>query len=202
MGLSNFIPVVWAAEALEALNNAHVYASLCNRDYEGDITGYGDSVKINMIGNPTISDYTKNSDISAAEALTDAGTTLLIDKAKSFNFVVDDIDKAQTKPKVMQSAMRAAAWGLADAVDTGLAGLYAQIPSVNTVGTAATPIVCGSLTAGSALYDKLVDLGVILDQNNVPNDGQRWVVLPAWARGMIAKDSRWVANTPLGVSIL
>jgi len=117
MTLSNFIPNVWSARLLETLNKAHVYANLANRDYEGEIGALGDTVKINSIGRVTIGAYTKNTDISAAETLTDAQTTLTIDTAKYFNFQVDDIDKVQTKPKVMDAAMRDAGWGVADAID-------------------------------------------------------------------------------------
>jgi hypothetical protein len=202
MSLSNFIPAVWAASLLSNLNNAHVYAKLCNRDYEGDISGVGDTVKINAIGNPTIGNYTKNTNMSAVETLTDAQTTLLIAYAKYFNFQVDDIDKVQQKPKVMNEAMKNAAWGLADAVDQGLAGLYTEVPAANyaSSSTDAAPVACGSLTAGSSFYDRLVDLSVILDDNNTPTDG-RWVVVPNWARGVMAKDSRFVNATQLGNDI-
>jgi hypothetical protein len=42
-----------------------------------------------------------------------------------------------------------------------------------------------SLTKANIL-DYLVDLGSVLDEQNVPETG-RWVVLPAWACGMIKK---------------
>src|SRR5574343_809361 len=198
MSLSNFIPSVWSARLLENLNDAHVYAALCNRDYEGEISGLGDTVKINSIGRVTVGDYTKNTNISAAETLTDAQTTLVIDKAKYFNFQVDDIDRAQTKPKVMDGAMRDAAWGLADAVDAGLAALHSATPSDNKIGADVASAKLGLvLTAGSAMYDYLVDLAVILDNNNAPRQG-RWVVVPPWAHGVMLKDNRFVNATETG----
>lgn len=198
MTLSNFIPNVWSARLLETLNKAHVYANLANRDYEGEISALGDTVKINSIGRVTIGAYTKNTDISAAETLTDAQTTLAIDTAKYFNFQVDDIDKVQTKPKVMEAAMRDAAWGVADAIDTLLAGLHTSTPAANKIGADASSAKLGLvLTAGSAMYDYLVDLAVILDNNNVPRTG-RWVVVPPWAHGVMLKDNRFVNATQMG----
>ena len=85
MTLSNFIPSVWSARILETLNKAHVYTGLMNRDYEGEISALGDTVKINSIGRVTIGTYTKNTDISSAETLTDAQTTLSINVARYFN---------------------------------------------------------------------------------------------------------------------
>jgi hypothetical protein len=201
MSLSNFIPSVWSARILETLNTTHVYTNLMNRDYEGEISALGDTVKINSIGRVTIGTYTKNTDISAAETLTDAQTTLTIDTARYFNFQVDDIDAAQTKPKVMDAAMRDAAWGLADAIDLLIAGLYTQVPAANTQGTNGAPVVGGSLTAGSAMYDLLVNMAVDLDESNVPDDGNRFVVVPAWAHGVMLKDNRFINSTETGNQI-
>lgn len=202
MTLNNFIPQIWSARLLQNLNEAHVFANLVNRDYEGDIKGVGDTVKINAIGRVTVGPYTKNTNVAAAETLTDAQTTLVIDKANYFNFQIDDIDKVQQKPKVMDEAMREAAYGLSRAVDTELAKIHTSTPNGNKVGgDGQTAKLGGVLTAGSALYDYLVDLKVILDENNCPDDGRRWVVVPAWAHGYLLKDSRFVNATEMGNQI-
>lgn len=202
MTLNNFIPQIWSARLLQNLNEAHVFANLVNRDYEGDIRGVGDTVKINAIGRVTVGPYTKNSNMAAAETLTDAQTTLKIDKANYFNFQIDDIDKVQQKPKVMDEAMREAAYGLSRAVDTELAKIHTSTPAGNKVGADGQNAKPGlDLTAGSSLYDYLVDLKVILDENNCPDDGRRWVVVPAWAHGALLKDSRFVNATEMGNQI-
>lgn len=202
MTLENFIPSIWSARLLQNLNEAHVFASLANRDYEGDISQVGDTVKINAIGRVSIGSYTKNTNISAAENLTDAQTTLVIDKADYFNFQIDDIDKAQQKPKVMDEAMREAAYGLAKAVDTEFAKMHTSTPTANKIGADGSSAKLGLvMTAGSALYDYLVDLKVVLDENNAPDDGRRWVVVPAWAYGALLKDGRFVNSTDAGNQI-
>src|SRR5438045_1920211 len=63
--INNFIPQIWSARILEALRKALVFAqqNIVNRDYEGEIQAAGDTVKINTIGDPTIFDYTKNTDM-------------------------------------------------------------------------------------------------------------------------------------------
>jgi len=197
MTLSNFIPNVWSARLLENLNNAHVFAGLCNRDYEGDITGIGDTVKINSIGHVTIGTYTKNTNMSAVETMTDAQTTLTIDVARYFNFQIDDVDSAQTKPKVMDAAMRDAAWGLAEAIDDLLAATHASAAAANKQGSTGAPVVGGSLTAGAAMYDLLVNMAVDLDETNTPRQG-RWVVVPPWAYGIMLKDARFINATDGG----
>lgn len=197
MTVNNFIPSVWSARILANLLDAHVYGTVANRDYQGDITAMGDTVKINAIGAVTIGSYTKNTNISAVATLTDAQTTLTIDQAAYFNFQVDDIDRAQQTPKIMNEAMRQAAWGLRDNVDAYIAALHSDTPAANKLGSDASPRALGSLTAGSAAYDSMVDAMVLLDTNNAPKAG-RWVVIPPWFHGVILKDSRFVANTESG----
>mgnify|MGYP001429710565 CR=1 FL=1 len=190
MALTNFIPQVWSARLLENLSKNHVFANLASRDYQGDILRAGDRVKINSIGRVTIGTYTKNTDIGAPETLSDAQTTLIIDQSKYFNFQIDDIDAAQQNPKIMDGAMWEAAYGLSEAADQYLAGLYTQ-GQINS-GSDANPVVYAA--AGDA-YEQLVELATKLDEANVPKRG-RWVVVPAWFHAMLLLDPRFL--TPQG----
>src|SRR6266851_33633 len=128
MSLNNFIPQLWADSLLVALRKNLVFGDLCNRNYEGQIKQMGDTVKINMIGDITISNYSKDTDISAAQALTDAQSQLTITQAKYFNFEVDDVDAAQNANggQIMQEAMSFAAYRLRDNIDFYIAGFYAD----------------------------------------------------------------------------
>ena len=67
MSVQNFIPALWSARLIEFLRKNLVYVNLCNRNWEGEIKAYGDTVKIGQIGIPTVKDYTKNQDIDDAE---------------------------------------------------------------------------------------------------------------------------------------
>ena len=185
MAFTNFIPEVWSARLLEHLDNVHVYSALLNRDYEGDIRAYGDTVHINQIGDIAINDYT-GEDLAAPEELDSTMMELKIDQAKYFNFQVKDIDNAQSNPKVVDAAMQRASYNINDVIDNYLAGLLlAGVKSGSTI-TAQT------LTSANA-YDYLVDLGVLLNEHNVPMLG-RWAVIPPWFHGLLLKDERFVGN--------
>ena len=185
MAFTNFIPEVWSARLLEHLDNVHVCSALLNRDYEGDIRAYGDTVHINQIGDIAINDYT-GEDLAAPEELDSTMMELKIDQAKYFNFQVKDIDNAQSNPKVVDAAMQRASYNINDVIDNYLAGLLlAGVKSESTI-TAQT------LTSANA-YDYLVDLGVLLNEHNVPMLG-RWVVIPPWFHGLLLKDERFVGN--------
>lgn len=186
----DFIPTVWAARLLVALEKALIYGqtNVSNRDYEGEIRKSGNTVKIASIGDVTVDDYTKDSDIADPEVLTDEEQTLLIDNAKYFNFYVDSVDRAQQNVNVLDEAMRRSAWSLREKADAFLAAtMEAGVSAGNKIGTTTTPKVPTKADA----YEYLVDLGVLLDEANAPIDG-RFVIVPAWFHGLLLKDERFV----------
>lgn len=202
MSLDNFIPEIWSARLLERLQKSLVYGApgVINRDYEGEIRQAGDTVRINSIGPVTVTDYTKNTDHAAPETLSDAGSTLQITKAKMFAFQVDDVDRAQQTPKVMDGAMTEAAYALRDAADQFIASLWAEMDTANFIGTDGSPKQ--DLETALFPYNYLVDLGVLLDEDNVPAEG-RWAIVPPWFHGYLLKDSRFVAaGTPTSDAVI
>lgn len=193
MALNNFIPEIWARSILRALDTSLVYGQpgVINRDYEGEISQQGDTVRINSIGDVEIKSYTKGTDIDAPEELDDAQLTLLIDQGKYFNFAVDDVDKVQGNPETMTEATRRAGYGLRKTADSFLAGKYTDVATANRAD-AGTALTVGLGASDTNAYELLVDLGVILDNNDVPEEG-RWAVIPPWFHGMIRKDDRFVS---------
>lgn len=189
MSLNNFIPTLWAGELLKNLNDAHVIVQCCNRDYQGEIRQKGDTVKINSIGRPTIGTYAKYGDIGAPEELDDSQQILQITEQKFYNFAIDDIDQAQMTPKIRSEAMREAAWALADVADDFVATMLANnVPAANTLTAASV----GTGAGEDDMYEILVDLGVILDGQNVPAAG-RWVLLAPGHAGLLRKDPRYAS---------
>ncbi len=185
-----FIPTVWAARLLSALDKELVYGqtNVSNRDYEGDIRLAGNTVKIASIGDVTIGDYEKDTPIGDPETLTDSDQTMAINQQKYFHFYVDSIDRAQSIVNVLDEAMRRSAWKLRDAADAYISGLMdAAVPGGNQIGSLVTP---KEPTADDA-YEYLVDLGVLLDESNTPLDG-RFCVVPAWFHGLLLKDDRFI----------
>jgi hypothetical protein len=187
MAINNARPTIWSAKILRALNTLLVFGGpgVVNRDYEGEVSEAGDAVKILTLGDVKISSYTKNTDMSAPEALTDAAQTLVIDQQKSFNFGVDNIDRLQANVDLMSEAARRAAYGLKKEADTFIAEKWKEIDTANKGasfkwGTAET------------IYSMIVELGVLLDKSDTPDDGMRFVVIPPDAVGNLQKDIRFV----------
>ena len=185
-----FIPTVWAARLLTALDKELVYGqtNVCNRDYEGEISDAGNTVKIASVGAIAADDYVKDTPIGEPEILTDETQTMAIDQQKFFHFFVDSIDRAQQNVNVLDEAMRRSAWALRDLADSYLVGLMdTAVPAGNKIGSLATPMVPTKDDA----YEYLVDLGVLLDESNTPLNG-RFCVVPAWFHGLLLKDDRFI----------
>lgn len=160
MAIFNFIPTVWSEQLYQTLDEQYVAAAHCNRDFEGDIREKGDIVKICGIGEITVSDYTKNQDMSSPEELSDNYRELSIDQAKCFNFQIDDIDRAQTFPKLMQAAIRKAARALATQADSYILSLATK---------AKHQISESALDAGNIL-DRLLEAHTLLMKENAANE--------------------------------
>lgn len=186
MAISTFIPTIWEARLLAHLDKALVYGNLCNRDYEGDIRNYGDTVKINQIGNVEVKDYTKGTPITVDE-IDGTPTELHIDQQKYFAFHVDDVDAAQANVNLVDGAMARASYALRDVIDQYIASFHKSAGV--KIGSSTTPI---NITTADAAYGNLVDLKGALDDANVPTEG-RWVVVPSWFYGLMLKDNRFVA---------
>lgn len=204
MSLDNFIPEVWSKQLLVNLKKVHIFgqSAIINRDYEGEIKEYGDTVKINSIGPITIGDYTKTTDIADPETLNDAQTELKIDQAKYFNFQIDDLDKAQTKPKVMSAAMGDASYYLRDAADQFIAALYTDASTSNAIGSNTTPhtVVAGTPGEGEYnIFDEMVDLKTTLDKAKIPSAG-RFLIAGPEIIGVMLKDERWTKSNIAGTS--
>lgn len=176
MSLQHFTPTIWSAKLFVRLRKQLVAASIVNNDYEGDIRGFGDRVKINEVGPITISDYAKYGTLTWAE-LTSAQKELIIDQAKSFSFKVDDIDTAQNNPKVMNAAMDEAAYAIADTIDQFILGLYAQagVTDTTNMGSSASAV---SISSGNVI-STLSYAGRYLSEKNVPQ-ANRFMVVPPW----------------------
>jgi N4-gp56 family major capsid protein len=188
LAITNMLPSIWSARILAKLEKNLVFAQpgVVNRDYEGDIRADGDRVHIHSFNDLTVSSYTKNSTTITYENLTDSRVTLLIDQSKYFAFSVDDIDTAQMRPELIDAAADRAAYQLAEVGDSYVAGLYSGASTSAPDNTIET-----SQFTSTNVYQKLVDLSVLMDQVNLPAGG-RFIVVPPWVKGLLLQNSSFV----------
>ena len=190
MSITNFVPEVWSSQLLSSLKKSEVFAGLCNRDYEGEISQKGDTVHITSISRPTVAAYVKDTTSISPETLTDAQKSLVIDQSYYFAFEIDDIDKRQAigGGALMAEAAQEAAYALADQADLVIiaameAGVSGSSPD-NSIGATsrATSALC---------VEGLLDMKTKLDESNVPQQG-RWVVIAPWIQNRLMLDTRYI----------
>lgn len=185
MAVATFIPKLWSARLLDHLDKAHVVANLVNRDYEGEIRGFGDTVKINQIGAITVNDYTKNTDINNPEQLSTTEKMLVIDKQKYFNFQIDDVDAAQVRAPLMDAAMQRAAYALAEETEKVL---------LNEIDANAThKVTPGANLDETNIYKEIINMKLKLDKANVPTVG-RFIIISPETHALLLQEDRFVST--------
>lgn len=157
MAISNFIPTVWSENLYTQLDKKYIAVNHCNREFEGDIKEKGCTVNIVGVGEVSVFDYTKDTDMSDPQVLSDVARSMVIDQAKAFNFQIDDIDRAQCTPKLMNEAMKVAASALANAADSYVFSLYSQ----------ATSVIKEDSTTTENIINHIIDARTKLFANNV-----------------------------------
>ena len=190
---SFFLPAVYSKKVLNFFRKSSVIEAITNTDYSGEISAFGDSV--NIIKEPVISvsAYTRNTDTTQT-MLTDAETTLVVDSANAFKFIVDDIESNMSHVNFKEVASSSAAYALKDAYDaavlaTMFAGCSASSPNHILGSDSATDLAAGTLDGtgnldigfGSDEHDPLDIMGRmarLLDEQNVPEEGRWFVASP------------------------
>ena len=81
MAISSFIPKVWSARLQENFHKALVFGSLCSRNYEGEISQWGDTVHISNLSDITVRPYDPTKDLAEPEAL--SGTDIVLTTART-----------------------------------------------------------------------------------------------------------------------
>ena len=189
---NNFLPEIYSKKVLNFFRKASVVEAITNTDYAGEISGYGDTVKIINEPEITVYEYERGANVDKTP-LTDVETTLIVDTANAFKFIVDDIESQMSHVNFKEVATSSAAYSLRDAFDEGvLAKMFSGVSSsspdhvigadaaAGTAGlgeTTASVDLLGSDGTGVDALDLMARMARLLDDQNVPEEG-RWFVAP------------------------
>jgi hypothetical protein len=222
-GTNKNIPWAFSRKTLVKFYDSSVIPAITNTDYEGDIKNMGDKVVITTLPDVTISDYQKGANINW-EDLESAAVEMTMDRAKYWAFKMDKIDIKQfTNKKYMDEAAGDAAMQMKITVDTQFiydisaasaqtAGATGTRAHANNYGTTAgrksSAINLGGANPNGIqltktnILDKLIDMGVVADEQNWP-ETDRWIVLPAIFIGLLKQsDIKDASMTGDGTSTL
>ena len=188
---SFFLPSIYSKKVLNFFRKASVVEAITNTDYAGEISAYGDSVKIIKEPTITVYDYTRGSDTTQTK-LTDQEITLVVDSAKAFKFIVDDIETNMSHVNFKEVASSSAAYSLKDSYDaavlsTMFSGVSASAPDhVIGADAAAGSAGVGETTASVDLgvasevdpLDLMARMARLLDDQSVPEENRWFVASP------------------------
>ena len=187
-----FMPKVYSKKVLNFFGTDSVAEAITNTDYSGDISAFGDTVRIVKEPTITVYQYERGADVTQSK-LTDIEETLTVDVANAFKFKVDDIEKSMSHVNWKEVASSSAAYALKDAFDEGViaemfSGASTSSPdhvigsdssTADSSMTHATNSVdmLGSDGTGVDPLDLMARMARLLDDQNIPEEG-RWFVAP------------------------
>ena len=121
MAITNFQQTIWSKSIQKALKTITSLRNHCDFQYEKDSKN-AKEVKILNVVRPTIRTYVPGTALTL-EAASDASQLLELNQYKYFDFEVEDIDKAQSVPGLMEALTEEAARGLAEEGDKYVASI-------------------------------------------------------------------------------
>jgi len=221
----NFSPVIYSQKVQKEFRKTSVVEDITNTDYTGEISQFGDSVRIIKEPEITVSTYARGTTL-ATQDLADADFTMIVDQANYFQFSIDDIEAAHSHVNFMDLATDRAAYRLADTFDsevlgylsgwTGGAGSWVRRTAAN--GTKADTTADNDELLAANKLDITdfagTDLGVLSEVTSIPmaaNGGAGAITSPLALLNRIARkmdqanvdqDGRWVVLDPVMIELL
>lgn len=152
-----FSPIIYSKKVQTALRKSTVCGDITNSEYFGEISAFGDTVKIMKEPEISVFPYARGTQITAQD-LVDEDFTLVIDKSNAFAFKVDDIEEKHSHINFMDLATNRAAYRLADQYDQEVLGYlsgYAQT-TIHANADAVNTTTSGSVAVTGAGTDELL----------------------------------------------
>ena len=191
-----FIPTIWSAKLNAKFYAASVFASICNKNWEGDIANLGDKVVINNIPSILIQDYVVGGNLNY-QTPTPNTIEMQVDRAKSFAFQVSDVLDYQAKPELMSMFTDDAGQQMRVVMDSTC--LYRTFTGAHASNQGATAGVKSGLfnlgipgtpaaQTASTILPLILSMASVLDEQNVPDSG-RWLIIDPLTRTLLLQSN-------------
>ena len=202
---SFFLPKVYSKQVLNFFRKASVAEAITNTDYAGEISAFGDTVRIIKEPEITVYQYERGQNVTATK-LTDQEVSLIVDTANAFKFIVDDIETNMSHVNFRDVATSSAAYALRDAFDEGViatmfSGVSAASPNHILGSDNATDLAAGTFDGTGNLdvgfgtsehdpIDVLSHMARLLDESNVPEEGRWFLANPEFYEQLVQSNSK------------
>jgi hypothetical protein len=188
----SYIPRLYSAKLLVEFYKSSVFGDIATTEYEGQISTMGDTLRIRTLPDIAINNYVKGQKLKY-ETPEGGYLDLLIDKGKYWAVSYNELDKKQIDIGYVQKWAEHAGSTMKVSIDADvLQNTYSDADAANqgiTAGAESGNIDLGVTTdpvglLSTNIIENIVNCGVVLDEQNIP-DENRWMVLPAWAIGLL-----------------
>lgn len=142
--LQNLIPQMWSDDMYDELRNKIIFASIFNRDYEGEISQMGDTVKVNQIVAATGEILTDDKQTFSSEEITVNQYEIVVNKRASAAFEFTSLAQLQSQ-SFEQEAQEALLHGIRTQLENDI--IAALLPSTATPDHDIAPVSAGDLAA-------------------------------------------------------
>ena len=211
-----FNPQLWSKKLNAKYYVDNQLTEITNTKYEGEIKNQGDTVRIRTVPTLTISDYSIGSSLQY-EVPTPVYQDMLIEKAKSFAFQVNDIQEAQSDLGLLNMYMEDAAKQLKISIANEV---YYSMFCTTDGNTSSSDVNTASTTAsnkrGSAAANQGATAGVQSSLFNLGVDGTAIDVTGTSSKMLtlilnmaavldeqnVPNDGRWMLMSPYDRQIL
>ena len=139
----NFSPVIYSKKVQSAFRKTSIVEDITNSDYFGDISNFGDTVRIIKEPEITVSEYARGTQVTPQD-LDDEDFTLVVDKANYFAFKIDDIEEAHSHVNFESMATDRAGYRLKDQFDMDVLGYLSGYQQATIGSVAATAVTAAS----------------------------------------------------------
>lgn len=187
-GTGNWLATIFSQKALKFFRTASIVEGITNNEYFGEISGFGDTVRVIKEPVITVDSYTRGQTVTS-QALIDDELTLTIDQANKFAFQVDDLESKLAHVGWKDLATSGGAYALKNKFDKEvLTFMSTQALAVNQVNdqTTANILTIGYGAGETNPLNLISRFGRLLDDQEVPEEGRYVVISPRFLESLVA----------------
>ena len=203
-----WVPEIFSKKIQNFFRKSSVIEAITNTDYAGEISSFGDTVKIIKEPAVTVAAYTRAAS-TTKQYLGDQEVTLVIDKANSFKFIIDDIEERMSHVNWASVGASSAAYTLKDTMDSEvIAAMFSGVSSSSpdhVIGADSATANAGLSIANDAIdvgfgTGEITPLAVmarfsrLLDEANVPEEGRWFLASPQWYEELASESSKLMTS--------
>jgi len=178
-GVSDHYPEIWAAEFIDRLDVENKMLKHVNRSMEVAFAAGGDVVHRQRTGSVTTAAYVDGTDMSVTD-VTSTDDTLTLNTQRSFLIHLEktELRKAKNPEKIVKAYGDQGIYTLSNDIELHILSTMAtEVNASNVIGTAGSPQTLNK----DNVEEWLIEMGLMLDEDNIPNNERIYVVDPGTA---------------------